>query len=270
MSVPASEISSTPATPAATKDDANESSLRELARQYRLEEEPAESSEPAETQSGDEPRKGKPKTLTELAERLGVEVKDLYDLEIPSDKLKGLTLGKLKDHMAEREAFTTRSLKFEEDAAQKDADFSRGQLELQTLIQALPKEAITPQLREAVRQKHEAALSVERKRTLDAIPEWRDESRRTEELTAMVEYLTGFGFPTGYLAQVNDHRALKFIRTAWQREQRLRKALELVSEQKPNALGKSKDAARGKPASARPLSREEREVKRYLGVFNKQ
>lgn len=267
MSVPASEALSSAAKPE-QNDDANESSLRELARQYRLDE--PETATPAETQGGATPPKGKPKTLTELAERLGVEVKDLYDLEIPSDKLKGLTLGKLKDHMAERETFTTRSLKFEEDAAQKEADFSRAQLELQTLLQALPKEAITPQLREAVRQKHEAALSVERKRTLDAIPEWRDESLRTTDLAAMVEYLTGFGFPKEYLAQVNDHRALKFIRTAWQREQRLRKALELVSEQKPAALGKSKDAPNGKPAQQRqPLSRQEREVRRYLNVFNK-
>lgn len=241
------------------------SSLRELAKLLS----PDDKAPPAETPDGKKPtEKVKPKTLSEAAERLGLEVKDLYDLEIPSDKLEGLTLGKLKDHMVERENFTTRSLKFEEDAARKEADFERAKQELSTLLQALPANAVTPEVREQIRQRHEAALKLERERTLQAIPEWKDAKVRTDDMAGMVEHLTGFGFPPGYLAHVTDHRTLKFIRASWQRETRLRKALELVSEKKPGALGKSKDT-HGAPVtpSRRPQSREEQEAARYRAAL---
>jgi hypothetical protein len=239
------------------------SSLRELAKLFTLDDQ----ADPAETPAGDDKKpaeKVKPKTLAQAAERLGVEVKDLYDLEIPSDQLKGLTLGKLKDHMVERENFTTRSLKLEEDAAQKEAEFERANLELQTLLGALPKDAIKPEIREAVRQKHEATLKIERERTLQTIPEWKDEKVRTEELAGMVEHLTGFGFPASYLKSVTDHRALKFIRASWQRETRLRKALELVTEKKPANLGKGKPGAPQTRTGSKPMSRQEQEMQRYL------
>lgn len=240
------------------------SSLRELAKLFAPIDEKAD---PAETPAGDGKKpaeKVKPKTLAQAAERLGVDIKDLYDLEIPSDQLKGLTLGKLKDHMVERENFTTRSLKLEEDAAQKEAEFERASLELQTLLGSLPKDAIKPEVRDAIRQKHEATLKIERERTLQAIPEWKNEKVRVEELTGMVEHLEGFGFPASYLRSVTDHRALKFIRASWQRATRLQAALELVTEKKPAALGKGKSGAPSPTTGSKPKSRQEQEMQRYL------
>jgi hypothetical protein len=256
------ETRETPPPPATAINEA--SSLRELAA---LLQPPDDQAPPAETQPpGDKPAaKVKPKTLNDAAERLGLKVEDLYGLEIPSDKIKGLTLGQLKDHMAERENFTTRSLQFEEDAARKDAEFGRATLELQTLLAALPKDALKPEVREAIRQKTEAAERIEIERTLQVIPEWSDVNVRTTDVRGMIEHLSGYGFEPNYLAKVKDHRTLKFIRASWQREQRIQKALALVSEKKPGALGNSKPNGAPQPKTgSKPMSRQDQEAARYL------
>lgn len=240
------------------------SSLRELAALLRS---PDDTADPAETQSADDspPTKAKPKTFAELAERAGLKVEDLYGIEIPSDKVKGLTLGKLKDHAADQENFTTRVLQFEEDAARKEAEFGRQTLELQTLLSALPKDALKPEVRDAIRTKLEAAAKLEIERTLQVIPEWSNEAVRTADMKGMIEHLEGFGFEPSYLTKVKDHRTLKFIRASWQREQRIQKALALVTEKKPGALGNSKPNGASRPKTgSKPMSREAQEAARYL------
>src|SRR5262245_61706384 len=68
---------------------------------------PVPAAPPAETPAAEKPPKppGKPKDVAELAERLGLDVKDVYGIAVPSDQVEGLTFGKLKDLAAEHEAF---------------------------------------------------------------------------------------------------------------------------------------------------------------------
>lgn len=266
MSTPESEISPETANQA-TADDT--SPLRELARQFTLDEREASSDEPGETpQDGKPPaKKGPPKTFEQLAEIAGVEVKALYGIELPSSKRQGekFTLGQLKDHLEAREEFTVAQLQFEEDRSRSEAEFMRAQSELQELYAALPEASRKPEILERVREKHQALLKRERAATLDAIPEWRNSATRDTEIAGMVEYLKGYGFPAGYLKTVYDHRSIRFIREAWRRETRLRKALELVAEQKPKNLGKGKPAQKpASPAAAPRIPRSEREMRRYL------
>lgn len=251
-------------------DAAKESSLRELAKHFTLEES-VDSEAPAETRAGEKKpvQKVKPKTLSDLAERLELEVKDLYDIAIPSDKLEGLTLGKLKDHMSEREDFTVRSLRFEEDKRRQEAEFLRASQELQILLDALPKDAVRPEVREAARQKQAQYLKSERSRTLDVIPEWKDETTRENELAGIVEHLSSYGFPQNYLATIADHRTLKVLRDFWRQTQQLQRALELVSEKRPNGVGKSKPAAKPqRPTQPKSRSLEERRIAQMLGALS--
>lgn len=274
MSTPESEISPETAESKKTDDGAVPSSLRDLAQQYTLQETPetADRGEQHQAKPGEStPKgKGKPKTLNDAAERLGVDVKDLYDLEIPSSKQgEKFTLGQLKDHLAEREDFTVSQLKLDEDRARMESGFMRAQQELQELLAALPKTAVKPEILEKIRTRHEATLTSERAKTLEAIPEWRDQTRREADFVLMIEHLKGFGFHANYLKSVYDHRTLKFVRDAALRKQRLDKALALVGEKKPSALGKGKSATekKGAPTGGR-LTREEQQVQRYLGVLN--
>ena len=250
-------------------ESAKQSQLRAIAAQL--------SGKPAEKQ-GDPPAdkpagapKGKPKNLDELAERLAVEVKDLYDVEIPSaGDGEPIKLGKLKDHYADRENFTVAQLRFEETKSASEQAFTRAEQELQTLMALLPEKALKPELRDAVRarlDKHRAEQSAE---VLKVIPEWKNAATRETEEAGITEHLSSYGFPTTYLKGVLDARSVKYIRDNWLRELRIRKALELVTE-KPDdtpARGGGKGGG-GKAPNAQQglLSREDRERERYLNAL---
>jgi len=242
--------------------------LREFAKQFTLDESKVKSAEkPIDEKSVE---KTKPKNLNELAERLGVEVKDLYDMEIPSDKLKGMTLGKLKDHMAEREKFTIETLKFAEDKAAKETGFLRAEQELQTLLATMPKELLKPEMIAAAKAKHESIVTTERQKTIEIIPEWRDPVIREKELGDMATHMQAYGFPENYLMSIVDSRTMRYIRDNWQRKVRIDKALADVVERRPANISKSKtnSGAPAKAVSRQSKSRADQEVSRYLGVLN--
>lgn len=195
--------------------------------------------------AGDSPEKGKPTDLKSLAERLATKPEDLYAIKVPMPNGESRTLGELKDLAAKQDEFTLRELEFEEERQRKEGELIRAQDELREMLAALPKEAIKPEMLDKIRQKHEATLKLEREKTLDVIPEWRDEDRRTEDVRGMIEHLKGYGFPENYLTNVVSHRMLRYIRDNWLREQRIRKALEAVKTGKPPATTTGK--ASGKP-----------------------
>jgi hypothetical protein len=187
--------------------------------------------------------KGKPKNLAELAERLGVKVEDLYAVEfMPASQggTKAVTLGELKDLHAKQSDFDARALRSEEDRTRREGELMRAQAEMNELLASLPKNVIKPEILEQVRRKHETRLQSERARTLDVLPDWKDDAKRVEEMSGIVEHLKGYGFPANYLASIYDHRSLKYIRENWLREKRIREALEKVKEVKPQSTSKSR------------------------------
>ncbi len=191
--------------------------------------------------AGEKPKKAKLSDLKGLAEQLGVEVKDLYGIKIPSAKEgESFTLGELKDEMQKRSDFTVRELQWEEDRQAKQAEFSRAEGELRELLSALPVEALNPQVVEAARRKFADHVKAEQAKTLEAIPEWRDTARFDADMAEMAEHLAGYGFAPNYLATVNDARTLRYIRDNHLREKRVRAALASVTEKKTPGLGKSR------------------------------
>ena len=198
---------------------------------------------------------GAPKDFKALAERLGIESRDLYAVEVPMSDGQGVSLGKLKDAWAEREEFTRRELEFAETKAKQEADWTRSQQELREILSALPKNAITPQVLELVRNKVAAEQQIERGATLRAIPEWADEGRRDADIKGMVEMLEGYGFSPQFLQTVQSHKMLKFIRDAWQRKERVERALAQVQPVKRPGTEKSKpNGTAKKPSSAQPVA----------------
>jgi len=242
-----------------TPEPKPKSNLDKLADIFREDETPqAEAEKPGDKAKpeGESLRKrtGKPKALKDLAERLELAPEDLYGLEIPMAQGEPLTLGKLKDIAAAQGDFTVRELKSEEERTRKESDLIRAQEELRELVDLLPEAARKPELLEKIRQRHAAKLSVERARTLDAIPAWNDEATREAELTGMVEHLQSYGFPANYLASVLDHRLLKFMRESYLREKRIRAALARVTDEKPAPVPR----ARAQPNAPTPIGADRR------------
>ena len=194
-----------------------------------------------------------PTKFNDLAGKLGLELNDLYKLEV-SQAADGtpVTVEHLKDHFAKQDDLALREIDFEERRTQQESQLLQAQEELRELMAALPEKAIKPEVLQKVRQKHDVQLQLERKRTLDVIPEWQDEDTRTADIEGMAEHLKQYGFPGDHLGRVADHRQVRYIRDNWRREQRIRKALAQVKAGKPNPTTKQKPA--GKAASKSPLA----------------
>lgn len=232
-----SESSTTPET--APKSD--EGSARErLAAMLQAEAPETAEGKADESQPNAEPEVGaKPKALKELAERLKLQEADVYDVEVPMPNGKAVKLGALKDAHAKHADVVVRELAFEERVAKQEAEWTRAQTEHAELMAQIDQKAITPQLKEAVRQKVEANIKRERELTLKAIPEWSNPTVRESELQAMVEYLKDFGIPEAFMTGTMNHKLFRMVRDATLRKQRHERALAAVEQvRKPSTTGK--------------------------------
>lgn len=173
--------------------------------------------------------------FNDLAGKLDMKLDDLYKLEITqAEDGTVITVENLKDYHAKQTDFSMREIEFEERKTQSESQIMQAQEELRELMAALPEKAIKPEVLQKVRAKHEAQATLERKRTLEVIPEWQDAKTRTADLEGMSEHMKQYGYPVNHLERVADHRQIKYIRDNWQRELRIRKALAAVKVGKPN------------------------------------
>jgi hypothetical protein len=203
-------------------------------------------------------RKSKPKRFNELAKIAGLETAELYGLEIATAADGSpVTVEMLKDHHAERSDFSVAQLRWEEDRARQQGELVRGNAELRELLAAIPRDKLDPKVLETIKTKVTENAKRERARTLEVIPDWKDDETMTKDLTGMGEWLKGYGFPPDYLKTVYDHRAMLMMRDAWRREVRVRAILEQVEKEPAASLGKGKPQGKstGKQPSSGPKPR---------------
>lgn len=197
------------------------------------------------------------KKFNDIAGKLGVELDDLYKLEIAqAEDGTPVTIENLKDYYAKQTDIEMREIEFEERKTEAESKMMQAQEELREIMAALPEKAIKPEILAKVREKHAAQIKLERGKTLEVIPEWTDEKTRESDMTGMAEHLKQYGYPVDHLGRVADHRQVKYIRDNWQRELRIKKALAAVRAGKPNPTKPSKPT--GKAPSKSPLAGVER------------
>lgn len=194
-----------------------------------------------------------PSKFNDLAGKLDMELDALYKLEI-SQAADGtpVTIEDLKDRFTKHDDLSMREIEFEERRTTQESEILQAQEELRELMASLPPKAISPEVLNKVRAKAEAQRTLEQQRTLELIPSWQDQDTRTADLTGMAEHLKQYGYPVDHLQRVADARQIKYIRDNWQREQRIRKALEAVKAGKPNPTKPSKPT--GKAPSKQTLA----------------
>lgn len=196
----------------------------------------------------------KPKKFNDLAASLDMELDELYGLEIATAADGSpLTVQTLKDHHAKRSDFSVAQLRWEEERTSQQNELVRGNAELRELLASIPRDKLDPKILEAVRAKVTQSADRERARTLKVIPEWRNSTVMETELREMGDWLRNYGYEPGYLTTVYDHRALRMMRDAYQREKRIKAALEEVEREEVKPLGGSKPQG-GKPPSKQPRS----------------
>ncbi len=190
-----------------------------------------------------------PKTLSELAERTGIKVDDLYAIEIPASEDGGesQTLGKLKDLAAGESDFAGRELEFTERRVKFGNDQAKARAELEIVLKSLPDGAIKPEVLAKARKEREVMLDREHVRTLDAIPEWKDDKAMLADLRGIGEHMEQYGFDKGHIDQVADHRMLRYMRDNLNRKTLVEKALAGVKPVKPVPKGGPSKPAKPKP-----------------------
>lgn len=235
--------------------EAKAEDTRGLAELLAAEEE-AEVSE-TEGEAGESQVDAKPTSLKALAEKLKLEDKDLYDIEVPMANGESQKLGQLKDFFANAGDLELREMQFEEAKAEAESNLIRTQQEIKELLAEIPKEHLKPETLEKFRAKRQAQFEEARRETLELIPEWKDEATRTKDITGIIQHLTAYGFPTNYLDSIGDSKTFKYIRDNYLREQRVKRALEKVKKGQPEKVSTSKPAQAPRKAGAQvnPKSR---------------
>jgi hypothetical protein len=172
-----------------------------------------------------------PKTLDAIAEGLGVQVADLYEIEIPlgSDQ-ESITLGALKDLGKAGSQIDLDRIEFEETKTQFETQQRKTAQDFADLVASLPQGVITNDLVDKIHAQRAAIQEREEKLIAATIPTWSDPVVRSRENKVMAEYLDEFGFPQDFLDTVVDHKTTALIRDAALRKQRLEQALTQVRQ----------------------------------------
>ncbi len=231
-----------PAKPEKAKPDSDTETEQSVSELLAEAEKPPDSGETQETVKP-------PKTLSELAERSGIKVEDLYAIEIPAaqDGGESQTFGKLKDLAASESDFAGRELQFEERRVSFGNDQAKARAELEIVLKALPEGAIKPEILAKARKEREVMIDREAVRVLDVIPEWSDDKAKRADLTGIGEHMVQYGFDKGHIDQIVDHRMLRYMRDNFNRMKLVEKALAGVKPVKPVPKGKTSKPGQPKP-----------------------
>lgn len=194
-----------------------------------------------------------PTKFNDLAGTLGIELDDLYKLEVTtSEGGEPVTVESLKDLHSKQGEIEMSAIEFEERRTSEEQKLLQAQTELREILAALPKGAVKPEVLERIRTKHAEQAAIEQQRTLEVIPAWSDDKTREQEIIGMTQHLSAYGYPVNYLASVVDHKQMKYIRDNWQREQRIKIALASVKAGKPISTTRQKPG--NKAPSKKPLA----------------
>lgn len=198
-----------------------------------------------------------PKSLDDLAKSVGVDVADLYEIEVPlGGDQEPITLGALKDLGKAGSQINLDRIEFEEQRTNFENEQRKAAQNFADLVAALPESALSQKLVDKIHAQRAAFQEREESLTAKTIPSWSDPVIKERERNAMSEYLDEFGFPSGFLDTVIDHRTQALIRDAALRKQRLSQALDQVKQVRNTGHGTTTKASKSKKSdSSEPKAR---------------
>lgn len=208
----------------------------------------------------DDPSKP-PQTVEALSKRLGLKPEQVYAIKVPMPNgAEALTLGDMKDRVAELVDLDTREMQFDQRRIRQEGDLLRAQAEMRDIMALLPPDVVQklPGLTEKVRKRHVETQTRERQLTLQHIPEWQDEKRCTQDMQGMIEFVGEWGFDESFLGTVVDHRAMKFIRDMYLRDQKIKNAMKGVTVPTRKGLRPSAKPSKAPSKPSQSQSRRER------------
>lgn len=202
----------------------------------------------------DDPQAGEgeadsPVNIAALAEHLGVDASDVYELEVPlGDDMDPVSLGELKDAFKEYGP-----VKEARQANQKQRDdYERMVLatrhELNQVMHLIPENIRGAILQEA-RDRNQHWQNEQEQTVLEAIPDWADADKRATDRAAIVELGADYGFSESEMTFTQDARTLRLLRdmAGYRREL---EEMRTAAKREPGRANKP-----GKPAPTQTKSR---------------
>jgi hypothetical protein len=206
-----------------------------------------------DAEAGDDQEPDQRITPSDLAAKLGLEAKDLYDeLQIPLGDDKFTTLGEWKDRVKDLQDVDGARQALTEDKAEYEKGSLRDRQVLQRVVELIPPE-IRDQVMAVAQEQYSGYMEQQQKVVLEAIPEWKDADKRAADRDKLVEMGQEFGFSEQEITATHDARTLRFMHEYMRLRERL-SAIDVASKQKrtkPNkASAGTKQTKRGKLAAA--------------------
>ncbi len=193
--------------------------------------------EPIAATGGD----GDTATLGKLAEHLGLDPADLYDVEIPIGEGVTATLGQLKDEFKDYGP----AKEYQATLERERGDFERQTLqtrsELNAILNVIPEHMRAAVINEA-QSRNTSWVKEQEDAVLEAIPSWSDVDKRSSDRDLIVQYGAEYGFSEAEITYTQDHRTLRALRDAAvnKRELESMRAAAKTQPGTPSAPGKAR------------------------------
>lgn len=147
-----------------------------------------------------------------LADALGVERKDLYNLKVGIGNGESATLGELKDAFKQTKQIQLERDEWDTHREDAHAELIEAQRHIVETLALIPPEKIPPALRQL--QANQRASYIQKERTLlyNAMPEWRDPAARMRDQEAIGVLVGRYGISSAELGATVDHRHWRILK----------------------------------------------------------
>ena len=176
-------------------------------------------------------------SMESIASDLGVDAKDLYQIEIPMKGEEPISLGELKDTYIQYREKNERLQNVDLEESRIRSEQTRAHTDLTNLMQHIPQQFLTKEYLAEVTKQSSANARLETERTLSVIPEWANPTTFAEDNNKMVGVLESYGLSKSDLDNVLDHRWIVMINDLTKLKGERKKAEDNFRKVKSKALG---------------------------------
>lgn len=190
------------------------------------------------------------KTLAGLAEKLGVDSKDLYSVEVPTQALDEegnpitATLGELKDAYAEMHEIDVEREAVADLRRENERDLLTARQELEAILSMAPQ-LVTPEMVQLARTQQAALAQREAAKVKELIPSWSDETAQREDREQMRDHARKYGFREAEISAIFDSRLIMLLRDATKDRQTIDAGRHSLEEARKRHTSRKTRGARG-------------------------
>lgn len=209
-----------------------------------------EDDESDESQDSEDDDAGEGLSVTDLAEKLGIDPKEIYGLRFKyGDDGESLTLGELKD----LGGLSTKLVEDSESIVQERDDIlldrMRSRSELNSILAMLPE--VSPEMMSEAKRQHQATVERERDSLLEILPAWADSAKEKLAREAIESNLADYGFNPLELTSILDHRMIFLLHDFTRLRESIRKPRAEIQRIKGAKGSKKRPVPKGEKGAKR-------------------